>query len=88
MEEGNLVYAIIERDVATDVKGVVGIASTSEKADELIESYYGPGQHREIYFRNIQDSGLENERLLRVKDINDEEYDVRVVVMWFTIDEV
>jgi hypothetical protein len=83
-----LVYVIIETDVATEVKGVVGVASTPEKANEVINSYYGPGEYKETYFRNIQDSGLENERLLRVKDINNEEYDVKVVVKWFTIDEV
>lgn len=85
-----LVLVIHEHDYSDGEDSVIGVASSVEKAEEVISKYYGEGLHRVISIQDIRDSNLEYSKLLEIKGISGvyENYKVRVTLEWFNIDEV
>lgn len=65
-------------------KTVIGVATSVEKAEELINEYYG--ETKELYKLDIRDSSLEYLKVLQiVSGIN---HKVEVWLEWFTLDSI
>lgn len=64
MGQLKLVYVIHEKDLDDNETSVIGVVSSVEKADKLIQEYYG--EFKEISFRDIRDSSLEYSKVIEV----------------------
>tara|TARA_R110002167_G_C12332715_1_gene620319 strand:- start:68 stop:319 length:252 start_codon:yes stop_codon:yes gene_type:complete len=77
------VIVIHERDHQDDENSVIGVATSPQEAQSIIEECYG--EHTEISFRDIRDSGLEWSKVLSVDDLRGKRYEVTVCLEWFEV---
>lgn len=74
---------IHEQDLKNKEQDVIGVCSSVENAEILINKYYG--EFVEIVKHDIRDSTLEYSKILEVKDINNEPYMVKITLQWFIL---
>jgi hypothetical protein len=53
------VIALIELDKSDREKTLIGIATTRERALEIINYYYGPGDHVVIDFTDVREDNID-----------------------------
>ena len=81
------VLIIYENGIDDGRHSVIGVASSIEKAEAMIEEFYG-SDYIELSKNDIRDSGLEYSKILNVKDHNGILYPVQITLEWFNIDEI
>lgn len=81
----DIVYVIHEVDLETNNTDVIGVASSLENVDKLVDEYYGE-DHTVNLFTDIRDSTLEWNKVLTVKSYDGSDYSVSVTVQWFEVD--
>lgn len=81
------VLIIHENDIDDGRHSVIGVASSIEKAETMIEEFYGP-DYVQLNYNDIRDSGLEYSKILNVKDHNGILYPVQITLEWFDIDKI
>lgn len=74
---------IHEQDLQDKEQDVIGVCSSVENAELLINEYYG--EFVEISKQDIRDSALEYSKILEVKGINEEPYRVKITLQWFSL---
>jgi len=79
------VIVIHERDLEDRSDSVIGVADSIDKAELVIEKYYGIGQFKEISFRDIRDSSLEYSKIIEVNDNDRFTYRLELTLEWFEI---
>jgi len=82
----NQVLVIHERDAETEETFVLGVASNSNKANDILKEYYG--DFKELSFHDIRDSNLEWSKILDVFDHKGNPHKVFVWTEWFDIDKI
>lgn len=81
----DMVYVIHEVDLETNNTDVIGVASSLENVDKLVDEYYG-GDYTVTLFTDIRDSTLEWNKVLEVKSYDGSNYSVSITVQWFEMD--
>ena len=79
------VIGIHEHDHDDKEDIVIGVADSVEKADEVIEKYYGKENMTEISFNDIRDSTLQYSKVLEIGTLP---YKVAITLEWFTINSI
>ncbi len=80
------VVIVKEIDLSDMDKRIIAVATSIDKAEELINEYYG--NHKVLSHRDIREGNLEYEKVLEVKYVKDIYYQVKVILEWFNIDEL
>lgn len=80
-----VVYVIQERDLDDNVETVIGVASTADRAKQMVGEYYG-GKFRTLEHRDTSDDGMEFSSKLEVYDHKNEPYEVWVWANWYEVD--
>lgn len=87
MKKANMLIVIHETDLSDNEQIVIGVASSVEKANELILKYYG--KFTEISYNDIRDSNLEYSKVIEVQDFQFEIYHrYKLLLEWFELDEI
>jgi len=81
-----MVLVIHERDSQDEEHCIIGVASGSDKANELLKEYYG--KFKELSFHDIRDSNIEWSKTLEVLDHKGTPYKVFIWTEWFEIDKI
>ena len=79
----NSVIVIHEKDHEDNSRNVIGVASTVENAQKIIDTYYG--DYKELQFIDIRDSNLEWSKRLEVIGAYKKTYEVTVTLEWFEL---
>lgn len=81
------ILVIHEHDFDDGEDSVIGVADSVENAEKLMKEYYR--EWKEVSFRDIRDSGLEYEKVIRLwySPKKKSTYDVKITLQWFTINE-
>ena len=53
------IIVIHEKDKSDKLKSVIGVASSREKALEMMDEYYGKGQHTMTDFKDIREGNID-----------------------------
>lgn len=81
------VLVIQEKDLDDNEQSVIGVADSVEKAEEVINKYYG--EHKELSRHKAdEDPDLEYIKTLEVKGAWREPYKVQIRLDWFEINRV
>lgn len=80
------VIVIHHKDLEDNHQGIIGVASSLEKADELIEKHFG--EFREISKEDIRDSSLEYSKVIECYGVDRKPYKCEIWTEWFTIDSI
>lgn len=65
---------------------IIGVASTTEMANELIHQYYE--DYIQVHYDDVRDSGIEFVKTIEVFESNGASYLVKITVLSFTLDEL
>lgn len=79
------VYVIVETDVNLE-KSVIGVADNLESVRAMVNEYYG--DHVVLSTNDVRDSGIEYSSFLKVKGLNNWDYEVTVTVMYFQLNKL
>jgi hypothetical protein len=81
------ILVIHELDYSDDKTSVIGVADSVEKANKLIDEYYG--EFKQISYTDIRDSNLEYDKVIDVFDVEYERtYTYKLSLEWFTLNEL
>jgi len=88
MKKANMLIVIHETDLSDNEQIVIGVASSVEKAEDLISKYYG--EFKEVSFNDIRDSRLEYSKIIEVADSHSEteKWNYKLLLEWFELDEI
>lgn len=81
-----MILVIHEKDLNDKEQIVIGVADSIEKAEKMINEYYG--EHKEISYNDIEGFNLEYSKLLEVKGVLDEPYKVEIWLEWFPLNHI
>ena len=80
---------IHELDHEDEENTVVGIASSVEQAEDLIDEYYGTGNYQEISCNEIDQVNIEYVKLFEIQSQFDKEpFCATICLEWFTLNEI
>lgn len=81
----NMVLVIHEKDLDDQEESVVGVATSIEEAEKLIDEYYG--DYREISFRDIQAANLEYSKIIELdySPKSERTYQCKITLQWFEL---
>lgn len=80
------VIVIHQKDLEDNHKGVIGVASNLDKADELIKEHFG--EFQEISKDDIRDSTLEYSKIIECYGVDRKPYRCEIWTEWFKIDNI
>lgn len=81
-----IVYVIMERDLDDNEDTIIGVASTVDRAKQMVGEYFG-GKLRILEHRDIRDGGMEFSSKLEVYDHENHPYEVWVWANSYLVDE-
>lgn len=81
------VLVIQEKDLDDNEQSVIGVADSVEKAEEVINKYYGNPKELSSH-KADEDPDLEYIKILEVKGVWREPYKVQIRLDWFDINRV
>jgi hypothetical protein len=80
------VIIIQEEDLQDFETSILGVATSVENADKIISDYYG--EFKELSKEDIRDSGIEYSKILEVIGCNGIPFKVKILLQWFTLNEI
>lgn len=85
--KNKVVYVIHELDLESRETDVIGVCSSLDSVNKLIDEYYGDSL-KQISYTDIRDSTLEWSKVFEVESFDRSVYKVQITVQWFMIDEL
>lgn len=85
--KNKVVYVIHELDLESRETDVIGVGSSLDSVNKLIDEYYGDSL-KQISYTDIRDSTLEWSKVFEVESFDRSIYKVQITVQWFIIDKL
>lgn len=79
------IYIITQIDSDDSEQTIIGVADSVEKANEMINEYYG--DFKEITYDDVRDSGIEYAKTIEVINADDP-YKVGIILETFNLNEI